>query len=63
MRLYGRRDNVESKSPEDQAADTAALRELLIDRLGKFLPDELPASAPAEAAPAEQLEDKGASDA
>nr|WP_217442844.1 hypothetical protein [Myxococcus sp. CA033] len=41
--LYGRRDNVEAKSPEDQSADTAALRELLIDRLGKFLPDELPA--------------------
>ena len=57
--LYGRRDNVEAKSPEDQAADTAALRELLIDRLGKFLPDELPA----EAATPEQLDDKGASDA
>ncbi|WIG98349.1 transposase family protein [Myxococcus sp. SDU36] len=61
--LYGRRDNVEAKSPEDQAADTAALRELLIDRLGKFLPDEPPASAPADAAPSEQLEDKGAGDA
>ncbi|SEN39007.1 hypothetical protein SAMN05444354_1572, partial [Stigmatella aurantiaca] len=30
--LYGRRDNVEAKSPEDQAADTAALRDLLLDR-------------------------------
>ncbi|MCP3104649.1 hypothetical protein LZ198_37875 [Myxococcus sp. K15C18031901] len=59
--LYGRRDNVEAKSPEDQSADTAALRELLIDRLGKFLPDELP--APAEAATPEQLDDKGATDA
>ncbi|TQF12489.1 hypothetical protein FJV41_28820 [Myxococcus llanfairpwllgwyngyllgogerychwyrndrobwllllantysiliogogogochensis] len=55
--LYGRRDNVESKSPEDQTADTAALRELLIDRLGKFLPDELP--APADAASHMPPDEKG----
>jgi hypothetical protein len=51
--LYGRRDNVDAKSPEDQAADTAALRELLLDRLGKFLPDEPVAAEPTlEPAPA-----------
>ena len=70
--LYGRRDNVESRSPEDQAGDTAALRELLLDRLGKFLPDEPePAAdsqpAPAPVAPAspvsEQLDEEGPSDA
>ncbi|WP_232293486.1 hypothetical protein [Stigmatella aurantiaca] len=44
--LYGRRDNVEAKSPEDEAADTAALRDLLLDCLGKFLPDEPPAPEP-----------------
>ncbi|NVJ20493.1 hypothetical protein HUW62_04555 [Myxococcus sp. AM011] len=55
--LYGRRDNVEAKSPEDQTADTAALRELLIDRLGKFLPDEPP--PPADAATPVPLDDKG----
>ncbi|QSQ10767.1 hypothetical protein [Myxococcus landrumensis] len=54
--LYGRRDNVEAKSPEDQSADTAALRELLIDRLGKFLPDE---ATPADAASPAPLDDKG----
>ncbi|WP_254624087.1 hypothetical protein [Myxococcus sp. CA033] len=59
--LYGRKDNVEAKSPEDQSADTAALRELLIDRLGKFLPDEPP--APTDAATPPQPTTKGASDA
>ncbi|ADO68710.1 conserved uncharacterized protein [Stigmatella aurantiaca DW4/3-1] len=57
--LYGRRDNVEAKSPEDQAADTAALRELLLDRLGKFLPDEPPAPAAELGATSEQANDKG----
>ncbi|MBZ4336438.1 hypothetical protein [Corallococcus sp. AS-1-12] len=37
--LYGRRDNVEEKAPEDRAADEVALRELLMERLGRFLPD------------------------
>ncbi|WP_375757974.1 hypothetical protein [Corallococcus exercitus] len=37
--LYGRRDNVEEKAPEDKAADEVALRELLMERLGRFLPD------------------------
>ncbi|RJS14623.1 hypothetical protein DRW03_34680 [Corallococcus sp. H22C18031201] len=55
--LYGRRDNVEAKSPEDQAADTAALRELLLDRLGKFLPDEPP--APADGAASVLPDEKG----
>ncbi|WP_246137294.1 hypothetical protein [Myxococcus llanfairpwllgwyngyllgogerychwyrndrobwllllantysiliogogogochensis] len=55
--LYGRRDNVETKSPEDQTADTAALRELLIDRLGKFLPDEPP--APTDAATPAQPSNEG----
>lgn len=45
--LYGRKDNVEAHAPEDKAADERALRELLMDRLGRFLPDaqELEASA------------------
>ncbi|QSQ17189.1 hypothetical protein [Myxococcus landrumensis] len=54
--LYGRRDNVEAKSPEDQAADTVALRELLIDRLGKFLPDE---PAPSDVAQPSAVDGKG----
>ncbi|MCP3163323.1 hypothetical protein [Myxococcus qinghaiensis] len=37
--LYGRRDNVEVQAPEDKAADEKALRELLMERLGRFLPD------------------------
>ncbi|WP_338865542.1 hypothetical protein [Myxococcus stipitatus] len=42
--LYGRRDNVEVQAPEDKAADERALRELLMDRLGRFLPDDAGAS-------------------
>jgi hypothetical protein len=61
--LYGRRDNVEAKSPEDQAADTAALRELLLDRLGKFLPDEPVAAEPAPPAAPAPLDEGGPSDA
>lgn len=43
--LYGRRDNVEAQAPEDKAADEKALRELLMERLGRFLPDGAEAGA------------------
>lgn len=47
--LYGRRDNVEHHSPEDKAAEQGALREMLLERLGKFLPDPSEPAAPAPA--------------
>ncbi|GHG91446.1 hypothetical protein [Comamonas sp. JC664] len=37
--LYGRKDNVEAHAPEDKAAEERALRELLMDRLGRLLPE------------------------
>ncbi|WP_233613383.1 MULTISPECIES: hypothetical protein [Corallococcus] len=43
--LYGRRDNVSEVAPEDKAADERALRELLMDRLGRLLPDAPEATA------------------
>jgi hypothetical protein len=46
---YGRRDNVETVNPEDKAADQAALRELLMDRLSKFLPEEQEVLTPEQA--------------
>lgn len=41
---YGRRDNVEEHRPEDKAANQAALRDLLIERLEKLVPE--PEAAP-----------------
>lgn len=41
---YGRHDNVEDRSDQDKAADAQALRETLLERLGKLLPE---AAAPA----------------
>lgn len=59
--LYGRRDNVTPENPEDKAAEQAAVRELLMDRLAKFLPEEqvpaeeaVPPEPPSEAPNAEQ---------
>lgn len=52
--LYGRRDNVDDKSPEDRAAQTQATRQLLMDRLKRLRAEPAPAApaAPAETADA-----------
>jgi hypothetical protein len=38
--LYGRKDNVDQPTPEDQAQKTESMRELLIERLEKLIPEE-----------------------
>ncbi|WP_338865165.1 hypothetical protein [Myxococcus stipitatus] len=55
--LYGRRDNVEAQAPEDKAADEQALRELLMERLGRFLPDEPEPEASAASTMSTEQED------
>jgi hypothetical protein len=50
---YGRRDNVQEIGAEDKASQTQAVRDLLMERLEKLLPEpEEPATA-VEPAPAE----------
>lgn len=49
---WGRRDNVEEKSVEDQAAAQQQLRELLIERFEKLLPEEDETDPPADMTPA-----------
>lgn len=41
---YGRKDNYEDRSSDDKAAESAAVRELLLERLGKLLPEEPPSA-------------------
>lgn len=55
---YGRKDNADPVTPEDQAQRAESLRELLIERLEKLVPEEpepakeeAPPAAVAEAAP------------
>jgi hypothetical protein len=48
---YGKQDSSDPTTPEDQAQKTESMRELLIERLEKLLPE--PAAPAAEAAPTE----------
>lgn len=54
--LYGRKDNVDPVTPEDQASKIASMREQLIERLEKLFPEEpepTPAAVPEPVAPVE----------
>lgn len=58
--IYGRKDNVEDKSPEDRAAQAQATRTLLMERLERLAPEP---EAPKVDPPALAVLPRGAPDA